>query len=44
MDLPRVKAAVKAWEKSFRTEHNRDPTKEDIKNDPGDIGQSACMF
>jgi thiamine biosynthesis lipoprotein ApbE len=39
MDLPTVKAAVKAWEKRFKAEHSRDPTKDDIKRDTSDIGQ-----
>lgn len=41
MDLTSVKAAVKAWEKSFVAAHGRKPTKEDVKSDPGDIGQSS---
>jgi len=40
MDLATVKAKVKAWEKGFRATHSRDPTKSDIKADPGGIG--AC--
>lgn len=40
MDLPQVKAAVKAWEKAFKLENKREPTKEDIKKDSGGIG--AC--
>lgn len=38
MDIAHVKSRVKAWEKSFKAEHGRDPTKEDIKNDTSDIG------
>jgi hypothetical protein len=40
MDLPQVKAAVKAWEKAFKLKNKREPTKEDIKKDSGGIG--AC--
>jgi thiamine biosynthesis lipoprotein ApbE len=39
MDLPTVKASVKAWEKAFKAQHKRDPTKEDIKRDPSGIGE-----
>jgi len=39
MDLPTVKAAVKAWEKAFKAQHRRDPTKEDIKRDSSGIGE-----
>ena len=38
MDLPTVKASVKAWEKSFKAARGRDPTKDDIKKDPSGIG------
>ena len=41
MDLPTVKAAVKAWEKAFRASHGRVPTKEDIKSDPSNISESC---
>lgn len=44
--LTTIKADLKAWEKSFRVEHGREPTKLDIKNDPA-IGASeggrACV-
>lgn len=36
--LARVKAAVKSWEKTFREEQGREPTKADIKSDLGNIG------
>jgi hypothetical protein len=39
MDLPTVKAAVKSWEKSFKAKNGREPTKEDIKRDPSNIGE-----
>ncbi|WVQ64836.1 uncharacterized protein L199_003005 [Kwoniella botswanensis] len=44
MDLPTVKAAVKSWEKSFRAREGRDPTKEDIKRDPGDIASQYALY
>lgn len=44
MDLATVKARVKAWEKSFRGEHKREPTKDDIKNDGGDIGKGTRVM
>lgn len=34
MDLVNVKQSIKNWEYSFRKEHNRFPTKNDIKNVP----------
>jgi len=40
MDLPTVKATVKAWEKAFKARHQRDPTKEDIKKDSSGIGEA----
>ncbi|ORX33652.1 hypothetical protein BD324DRAFT_639049 [Kockovaella imperatae] len=43
-DLASVKAAVKAWERSFKATHKRDPTKEDIKNDPGRIGEQYALY
>jgi hypothetical protein len=43
MDLPTVKASVKAWEKAFKAQHKRDPTKEDIKRDSGGIGEHPGM-
>lgn len=39
-ELARVKAVVKNWEREFRRDHGRAPTKEDIKADTGDIGAS----
>jgi thiamine biosynthesis lipoprotein ApbE len=39
MDLPTVKASVKAWEKAFKAQHKRDPTKDDIKRDSSGIGE-----
>lgn len=39
MDLPGVKALVKKWEKGFKAEHGRAPTKDDIKRDPTGIGE-----
>ncbi len=33
-DLAQVKAQVKSWERSFKKEHNRVPTKADIKAVP----------
>ena len=44
MDLPTIKAAVKSWEKSFKAAHGRDPTKDDIKKDPGGIGELRSGF
>ncbi|WVR03833.1 hypothetical protein IAU60_000830 [Kwoniella sp. DSM 27419] len=44
MDLVAVKATVKAWEKAFRAREGRDPTKEDIKRDPGDIAQHYALY
>ena len=39
MELPAVKAAVKAWEKEFKARHGRTPgPKDDIKQDPTGIG------
>lgn len=38
MDLATVKAKVKSWEKAFRAEHAREPTKDDIRKDASDIG------
>ncbi|KAE8539709.1 hypothetical protein D1P53_003645 [Cryptococcus gattii VGV] len=43
MDIAHVKASVKAWEKAFKAEHGRDPTKEDIKNDTSDIGAHSTI-
>ena len=43
MDLPTVKAAVKAWEKAFKARHKRDPTKDDIKRDPSGIGEQLAL-
>jgi thiamine biosynthesis lipoprotein ApbE len=40
MDLPTVKATVKAWEKAFKAQHQRNPTKEDIKKDTSGIGEA----
>lgn len=40
MDLPAAKAIVKKWEKGFKSQNGRDPTKEDIKQDPSGIGTS----
>jgi thiamine biosynthesis lipoprotein ApbE len=39
MDLATVKALVKAWEKTFKSENGRNPTKEDIKADSTGIGE-----
>lgn len=39
MDLATVKAKVKSWERAFRAEHAREPTKEDVMRDPTDIGK-----
>jgi thiamine biosynthesis lipoprotein ApbE len=44
MDLPTVKASVKAWEKKFKADNKRDPTKEDIKADPSGIGKFGFGF
>ena len=41
MDLPTVKASVKAWEKAFKASHKRDPTKDDIKRDSSGIGECS---
>lgn len=43
MDIAHVKASVKAWEKAFKAEHGRDPTKEDIKDDTSDIGAHSTI-
>ncbi|OCF39065.1 hypothetical protein I317_07135 [Kwoniella heveanensis CBS 569] len=43
-DLATVKAAVKSWEKSFRSREGRDPTKDDIKRDPGDIAKQYALY
>lgn len=40
MDLPAVKALVKSWEKAFKSQHRREPTKDDIKQDPSGIGEA----
>jgi len=37
MNLPTVKANVKAWEKAFRAKEGRAPTKDDIKSDTSGI-------
>jgi hypothetical protein len=37
-DLKVVKAQVKSWERSFKAEHNKLPTKADIKAVP-EIGE-----
>ena len=39
MELATVKAEVKAWEKAFKATQGRVPTKDDIKNDKGGIGE-----
>lgn len=39
MELAEVKARVKAWEKAFRAQQGREPTKDDIKRDDSDIGE-----
>ncbi|WVQ94635.1 hypothetical protein IAU59_001715 [Kwoniella sp. CBS 9459] len=44
MDLATVKAAVKSWEKSFRLREGRDPTKDDIKRDTGDIAKQYALY
>jgi hypothetical protein len=33
--LKQVKAEVKAWERAFKAENKREPTKNDIKTAPG---------
>jgi thiamine biosynthesis lipoprotein ApbE len=43
MDLPSVKAIVKKWEKGFKSQNGRDPTKEEIKQDPSGIGASTRL-
>jgi hypothetical protein len=43
MDLPTVKASVKAWEKAFKAQHKRDPAKEDIKRDSSGIGEHPAV-
>lgn len=32
-DLINLKAELKAWERAFRTEHGREPDKNDVKTD-----------
>ncbi|WRT65617.1 uncharacterized protein IL334_002562 [Kwoniella shivajii] len=44
MDLASVKAAVKSWEKRFRSKEGRDPTKDDIKRDSGDIASQYALY
>ncbi|RXK41340.1 hypothetical protein M231_01490 [Tremella mesenterica] len=44
MDLVTIKAAVKAWEKAFKVQNGRNPTKEDIKSDPGGIGEQYALY
>lgn len=44
MDLHHVKVTVKAWEKAFKAEHARNPTKDDIKSDPNGIGGSKTQL
>ncbi|WVQ74552.1 hypothetical protein IAR50_004153 [Cryptococcus sp. DSM 104548] len=44
MELAQVKAAVKSWEKAFRAENGRDPTKDDIKKDKGDIASQYTLY
>lgn len=34
MDLAAIKADLKAWERDFKSEHGREPTKADIKAVP----------
>lgn len=38
MELAQVKAAVKVWEKAFKSKNKREPTKDDIKRDSTGIG------
>jgi len=38
MDLSTVKITVKAWERTFKATSGREPTKDDIKQDPSGIG------
>jgi hypothetical protein len=38
-----LKQELKQWEASFRTDHGRNPTKEDIKAHPA-IGSSPSFF
>ena len=44
MESSSVKAAVKTWEKSFKAQNGRPPTKKDVKQDPSGIGEwySLC--
>ncbi|TYJ59189.1 hypothetical protein B9479_000178 [Cryptococcus floricola] len=44
MELAQVKAAVKAWEKAFKAENGRNPTKDDIKKDKGDIASQYALY
>ncbi|WWC87807.1 uncharacterized protein L201_002699 [Kwoniella dendrophila CBS 6074] len=44
MDLATVKAAVKTWEKTFRAKEGRNPTKDDIKKDPGNIASQYSLY
>ncbi|WWD16585.1 hypothetical protein CI109_101013 [Kwoniella shandongensis] len=44
MDISSVKATVKAWEKGFKAQNGRDPTKEDIKADPSDIAEQYALY
>ncbi|WVN85763.1 uncharacterized protein L203_100914 [Cryptococcus depauperatus CBS 7841] len=42
--LSQVKSTVKAWERAFKVKHNRNPTKEDIKDDSSDIAQQYALY
>lgn len=43
MDLAAVKTLVKNWERAFKAQNHREPTKDDIKQDPSGIGKSGLV-
>jgi len=38
-----LKAQIKAWERSFRQTHGKDPSVQDIRDNP-DIGKLEILF
>ncbi|ORY27476.1 hypothetical protein BCR39DRAFT_538187 [Naematelia encephala] len=44
MDLPAIRTAVKSWEKTFKSQYGRDPTKDDIKQDPSGIAKQYALY
>lgn len=43
MDVASLRAEIKAWERDFRSKHTRDPTIQEIKNQPA-IGIASSLF